>query len=30
VADLFADPAVDRLHSRSVAYGRFMFAVVRG
>jgi Protein of unknown function (DUF1203) len=30
VAELFADPVVDRLHSRNVVYGCFMFAVVRG
>ncbi|MFE9693573.1 DUF1203 domain-containing protein [Micromonospora sp. NPDC005806] len=29
IAELFADPAVDRLHSRNVVYGCFMFAVVR-
>ncbi|MGW5670794.1 DUF1203 domain-containing protein [Micromonospora sp. NPDC003776] len=30
VADLFADPAVERLHSRNVVYGCYMFAVLRG
>ncbi|MFI7071556.1 DUF1203 domain-containing protein [Micromonospora sediminicola] len=30
VAELFADPAVDVLHSRNVVYGCWMFAVVRG
>ncbi|MET8908023.1 DUF1203 domain-containing protein [Micromonospora sp. NPDC004551] len=30
VAELLADPAVDRLHSRNVVYGCWMFAVVRG
>ncbi|MBQ1043092.1 DUF1203 domain-containing protein [Micromonospora sp. C72] len=29
IADLFADPAVDLLHSRNVVYGCWMFAVVR-
>ncbi|SCF21884.1 Protein of unknown function (DUF1203) [Micromonospora viridifaciens] len=29
IAELLADPAVDRLHSRNVVYGCFMFAVVR-
>ncbi|RQX46800.1 DUF1203 domain-containing protein, partial [Micromonospora chalcea] len=29
VAELFADPAVDLLHSRNVVYGCWMFAVVR-
>lgn len=30
VAELLADPAVERLHSRNVVYGCYMFAVVRG
>ncbi|MFG3601219.1 DUF1203 domain-containing protein [Micromonospora chersina] len=30
VAELLADPAVDRLHSRNVVYGCWMFTVVRG
>ncbi|MCW3841593.1 DUF1203 domain-containing protein [Micromonospora yasonensis] len=30
VAELFADPTVDRLHSRNVVYGCYMFTVVRG
>ncbi|MEU4638049.1 DUF1203 domain-containing protein [Micromonospora chalcea] len=29
IAELFADPAVDLLHSRNVVYGCWMFAVVR-
>ncbi|MFE9202235.1 DUF1203 domain-containing protein [Micromonospora sp. NPDC007230] len=29
ITDLLADPAVDRLHSRNVVYGCFMFAVTR-
>jgi len=29
IAELLADPAVDRLHSRNVVYVCFMFAVVR-
>ncbi|WP_435153848.1 DUF1203 domain-containing protein [Micromonospora aurantiaca (nom. illeg.)] len=29
IAELFADPAVDQLHSRNVVYGCWMFAVVR-
>ncbi|MEU4480387.1 DUF1203 domain-containing protein [Micromonospora sp. NPDC023966] len=30
IAELLADPAVDRLHSRNVVYGCYMFAAVRG
>ncbi|MFR9777918.1 DUF1203 domain-containing protein [Micromonospora sp. MS34] len=30
VAELLTDPAVERLHSRNVVYGCFMFAIVRG
>ncbi|MEU0155206.1 DUF1203 domain-containing protein [Micromonospora fulviviridis] len=30
VAELLADPAVDRLHSRNVVHGCYMFTVVRG
>lgn len=30
VADLLADPTVERLHSRNVVYGCYMFAVVPG
>ncbi|WP_433493325.1 DUF1203 domain-containing protein [Micromonospora sp. CA-248089] len=29
IAELFADPAVELLHSRNVVYGCWMFAVVR-
>ncbi|MCW3815150.1 DUF1203 domain-containing protein [Micromonospora sp. DR5-3] len=29
IAELLADPAVDRLHSRNVVYGCFMFVVAR-
>ncbi|MFD2765017.1 DUF1203 domain-containing protein [Micromonospora eburnea] len=29
IGELLADPAVDRLHSRNVVYGCFMFAVLR-
>ncbi|GHJ53528.1 hypothetical protein Nm8I071_28350 [Nonomuraea sp. TT08I-71] len=30
IAELLADPAVDRLHSRNVVYGCWMFTVARG
>ncbi|MGV9809816.1 DUF1203 domain-containing protein [Micromonospora chersina] len=30
IAELLADPAVDRLHSRNVVYGCYMFTVARG
>ena len=30
IADLLADPAVEQIHSRNVAYGCYMFKVTRG